>query len=98
MEARGESCDETHALRLERILRTERMQLVRWCWYLTGNLSVAEDLAQETCAAAWRNAKRPEYSEEYGPWLAGIPRNTCRTWRRSQRREVSHAFQPAASE
>lgn len=98
MEARGEPCDEMHALRLERALRAERPRLVRWCWYLTGNLAVAEDLAQETCAAAWRTARRPEHAEDYGAWLAGIARNICRSWRRSQRREVPQAFQFAASE
>jgi RNA polymerase sigma factor (sigma-70 family) len=82
--------DETHALRLEGALRSERARLVRWCAYLTGNLGVAEDLAQETCAAAWRSAGRPERAEEYGAWLAGIARNICRSWRRSQLRESSH--------
>lgn len=81
--------DETHALRLEGALRSERTRLVRWCAYLTGNLAVAEDLAQETCAAAWRSAGRPERAEEYGAWLAGIARNICRSWRRSQLRESS---------
>ena len=81
--------DETHALRLEGALRSERARLVRWCAYLTGNLAVAEDLAQETCAAAWRSAGRPERAEEYGAWLAGIARNICRSWRRSQLRESS---------
>jgi RNA polymerase sigma-70 factor (ECF subfamily) len=76
--------DETHALRLEGALRSERARLVRWCAYLTGNLAVAEDLAQETCAAAWRSAGRPERAEDYGAWLAGIARNICRSWRRSQ--------------
>lgn len=98
MEARTEQCDEAHALRLERALRTERARLVHWCGYLTGNLAVAEDLAQETCTAAWRNAKRPEHAEEYGAWLAGIARNICRSWRRNQRREVPQAFRPPASE
>jgi RNA polymerase sigma-70 factor (ECF subfamily) len=81
--------DETHALRLEGALRSERGRLVRWCAYLTGNSSIAEDLAQETCAAAWRSARGPERAEEYGAWLAGIARNICRSWRRSQLRETS---------
>jgi RNA polymerase sigma-70 factor (ECF subfamily) len=90
--------DETHALRLEGALRSEREQLVRWCAYLTGNLAVAEDLAQETCAAAWRSAGRPERAEEYGAWLAGIARNICRSWRRSQLRESSHVASVAPDE
>ncbi|HEY7022279.1 MAG TPA: RNA polymerase sigma factor [Ktedonobacterales bacterium] len=90
--------DETHALRLEGALRSERARLVRWCAYLTGNPAVAEDLAQETCAAAWRSAGRPERAEEYGAWLAGIARNICRSWRRRQLREVSRIASVAPDE
>ena len=90
--------DETHALRLEGALCSERARLVRWCAYLTGNLAVAEDLAQETCAAAWRSAGRPERAEEYGAWLAGIARNICRSWRRSQLRESSRVAFTAPDE
>ncbi|HEV2236380.1 MAG TPA: RNA polymerase sigma factor [Ktedonobacterales bacterium] len=82
--------DETHAFWLEHTLRTERARLVRWCAYLTGNHAIAEDLAQETCAAAWRTTGRPERAEDYGAWLAGIARNVCRSWRRSQRRAALH--------
>jgi RNA polymerase sigma factor (sigma-70 family) len=91
MVARGAIHDETHAYRLESALGVERARLVRWCAYLTGNSTIAEDLAQETCAAAWRSARGPERAEEYGAWLAGIARNICRSWRRSQQREASHA-------
>jgi RNA polymerase sigma-70 factor (ECF subfamily) len=94
MVAQGAVHDETHALRLESALRAERGRLVRWCAYLTGNSTVAEDLAQETCAAAWRSAGRPERAEEYGAWLAGIARNICRSWRRNQLREASRASWP----
>jgi RNA polymerase sigma-70 factor (ECF subfamily) len=90
--------DETHALRLEGALHSERARLVRWCAYLTGNLGVAEDLAQETCAAAWRSAGRPERAEEYGAWLAGIARNICRSWRRRQLRESSRVAFTAPDE
>jgi RNA polymerase sigma factor (sigma-70 family) len=91
MAASGGNCDETHALRLDGALRAERARLVRWCAHLTGDLSAAEDLAQETCVAAWRGSRRPDRSEDYGAWLAGIARNICRSWRRSQRREVRRA-------
>ncbi len=84
--------DETHAQWLEGALRAERARLVNWCAYLTGNFAVAEDLAQETYVAAWRSVRRPERVEEYGAWLAGIARNICRSWRRSQLREASYAL------
>jgi RNA polymerase sigma-70 factor (ECF subfamily) len=98
MEARGDMRDVQHALRLDGALRADRARLVRWCAYLTGNPSVAEDLAQETCAAAWRSAGRPERADQYGAWLAGIARNICRSWRRSQRREAPLVFPTAQGE
>jgi RNA polymerase sigma-70 factor (ECF subfamily) len=91
MQAQRAIHNEAHALRLEDTLRAERGRLVRWCAYLTGNSAIAEDLAQETCAAAWRSARGPERAEEYGAWLAGIARNICRSWRRSQQREAPYA-------
>ena len=91
MQAQSAIHNEAHALRLEDTLRAERGRLVRWCAYLTGNSTIAEDLAQETCAAAWRSARGPERTEEYGAWLAGIARNICRSWRRSQLREAPYA-------
>jgi RNA polymerase sigma-70 factor (ECF subfamily) len=90
--------DETHASRLESALRVERVRLVRWCAYLTGDLAVAEDLVQETSAAAWRSSGRPDRAEEYGAWLAGIARNICRSWRRSKQREMSCASWPSVGQ
>jgi RNA polymerase sigma-70 factor (ECF subfamily) len=98
MQAQSAIHNEAHALRLEDTLRAERGRLVRWCAYLTGNSTIAEDLAQETCAAAWRSARGPERAEEYGAWLAGIARNICRSWRRSQFREAPYAPWPTVGE
>jgi RNA polymerase sigma-70 factor (ECF subfamily) len=97
-EIRDEIRDEIHAQRLEGALRAERARLVRWCAYLTGNPTIAEDLAQETCAVAWRSAGRPARADEYGAWLAGIARNICRSWRRRQRREAPQFLSTAHGE
>ena len=38
----------------EDLFGDEYPRLVRFCAYLTGNVDVAEDLAQETLLEAWR--------------------------------------------
>jgi RNA polymerase sigma-70 factor (ECF subfamily) len=68
-------------------MRAQRANLLRWCISLVGDSDVAEDLVQETLAAAWRSQRRPSRAEEYPAWLAGIARNVSRSWKRWQRRE-----------
>ena len=72
---------------LAQAMRAQRANLLCWCIYLVGNLDIAEDLVQETLAAAWRSKRRPAHAEEYPAWLAGIARNVCWSWKRRQRRE-----------
>ncbi len=90
--------DTTYAIALEDTLRAERGRLVRWCAYLSGSADAAEDLVQETCAAAWRSARRPDHVEELPAWLAGIARNICLSWRRRQQRETAHHARLSASQ
>jgi RNA polymerase sigma-70 factor (ECF subfamily) len=90
VEVRETMYDGSHAAALESVLRVERGRLVRWCAYLTGNVDVAEDLTQETLSAAWRSTRRPEHPDQFAAWLAGIARNICHSWRRSQQRELAH--------
>src|SRR3712207_5088723 len=70
----------------------ERHQLMRLCAWLTGDVDVAEDLAQETLLEAWRNAHKLRDPSGHAPWLAAIARHVCLRWRRRQarglRREV----------
>ena len=89
MEVRAANQWDHDSAALVRTLHAERPRLVRWCARLTGNLDIAEDLAQETLSAAWRSTRRPPRAEEYPAWLAGIARNMCRSWRRSQQREAA---------
>ena len=72
---------------LAQAMRAQRANLLRWCIYLVGDSNIAEDLVQETLAAAWRSQRRPTHAEEYPAWLAGIARNVCWSWKRRQRRE-----------
>jgi RNA polymerase sigma factor (sigma-70 family) len=72
---------------LAHAMRAQRANLLRWCIYLVGDPDIAEDLVQETLAAAWRSKRQPAHVEEYPAWLAGIARNVCWSWKRRQRRE-----------
>lgn len=78
------------ALAIEQLLAEARADLLRWCHTLVGDRDSAEDLVQETLTIAWRSTNRPNRESELRAWLAGVARNVCLTWLRSQRRELVH--------
>src|SRR5579862_4197787 len=58
----------------------------------TGNLSLSEDVAQETFVAAWKQLNQLHEPEKLGAWLGGIARNITRnTLRRLGRDPVQNA-------
>ncbi|MDQ3328988.1 MAG: RNA polymerase sigma factor [Chloroflexota bacterium] len=73
---------------LEVPLPFERARLVRLCAHLTGDQHIAEDLAQEALLIVWRSAHSLRDPDKRPQWLAGIARNVCRNWARSQGREL----------
>jgi RNA polymerase sigma factor (sigma-70 family) len=77
-------------------LPTSRARLVRLCARLTGNRDVAEDLAQETLLAAWRQRHTLRDQERFSHWLSGIARNVCLSWARARRRDLAHAVEQCA--
>lgn len=80
-------------------LASERARLVRLCARLSGDASVAEDLAQEALLTSWRLRDRlaePDDAEGRARWLAAIARNVCLRWRRDQGRERAHVATPTA--
>lgn len=85
---------------IEHALLAERQRLVRFCAHLTGNGDAAEDLAQETLLAAWRQIDDSQEIRDHQRWLAGIARNKCRHWSRQRRyeseRRVWHAKDDSA--
>jgi RNA polymerase sigma-70 factor (ECF subfamily) len=81
---------ETESIDTETALSLHRATLVRLCAYLTGNPDIAEDLAQETLYAAWQHADTLRDQSRYPQWLAGIARNICRRWVRSNNRDQAH--------
>jgi RNA polymerase sigma factor (sigma-70 family) len=68
---------------------TERTWLVRLCTRFTGDVDVAEDLAQETLLEAWQHAHELCAPEARTAWLAGIARNRCLRWARRRRRDIA---------
>lgn len=80
---------------LEEALASERVRLVGLCAALTGNIDVAEDLAQEVLLEAWRSIERLRDVELFSHWLSGIARNVCLRWHRKQGRHLAHVVQQA---
>jgi RNA polymerase sigma-70 factor (ECF subfamily) len=61
---------------------SHRRALVRLCATISGDASMAEDLAQETLLEAWRIGDRLTDADGLDRWLAAIARNVCRRWAR----------------
>lgn len=76
----------------ETALAGERPRLVRLCAWLTGSGEAAEDLAQETLAAAWRSREQLACLDKLQPWTSAIARNICLNWSRGHRRERSYVI------
>jgi RNA polymerase sigma factor (sigma-70 family) len=68
----------------------ERRRVTRLCAVLSGEPSVAEDLAQETLLEAWRIRDRLVDPSGQGRWLDAIARNVCRRHRRLRGRVRGH--------
>lgn len=76
----------------------ERDRLVRFCYHLIGDASVAEDLAQETLICAWQQRQQLRDPDRRDAWLKAIARNRCRRWLRDQTSAQLHRPLPRASE
>jgi RNA polymerase sigma-70 factor (ECF subfamily) len=67
-------------------------RLLRQLRHLTGDLTVAEELAQETFAQAMASRARFEPDRSLDAWLAGIALNMARKhWRSRQSAQKAHA-------
>lgn len=74
-------------------LRQEHAWLIQLCRQITGDADSAEDLAQETLLAAWRQRQQLRDPARRRQWLAAIARNLCRRWLR--RRAATRTLLPA---
>ncbi len=68
----------------------ERLRLIGLCARISGNLDVAEDLAQETLFLAWRQMQNLRDTEKRSQWISGIARNVCLRWLRTHERDLLH--------
>src|SRR5215472_8357154 len=82
---------------LEAQLAAERTRLIGLCARLSGDATVAEDLAQETLAEAWRLLAKLRQPEGLASWLNAIARNICLRWARERGRNLAHTLPPTAS-
>jgi RNA polymerase sigma factor (sigma-70 family) len=79
-------------------LAAERPRLVSLCSRLSGNVGMAEDLAQETLAEAWRLLAKLRQPEGLSAWLNAIARNICLRWGREHEYDSSHTVRPVAAD
>ena len=79
-----------HQDQFEIVLTDERARLVRLCAWFSGSSEAAEDLAQETLIAAWKNRDQLISLEKLKPWTTAIARHVCLNWSRQHHREQSH--------
>jgi RNA polymerase sigma factor (sigma-70 family) len=63
------------------LLLQHQAQLIGWCARLSGDLSAAEDLAQDTMIQAWHIRHKLTDSSGLKPWLYSIARFMCLRWR-----------------
>ena len=61
------------------------------CFETTGDVSAAQDLAQEVFLRAYAKLRSLRKRERFGPWTASIARFVCREWRRARKRD-RHEF------
>lgn len=83
---------------IEALLAAERPRLVSLCARLSGDASMAEDLAQETLTEAWRLLGRLRQLEGLSSWLSAIARNICLRWARKRGRDLAQIARLAPSD
>jgi RNA polymerase sigma factor (sigma-70 family) len=79
-------------------LAAERPRLVSLCARLSGDVGVAEDLAQETLAEGWRLLAKLRRPEGLSAWLSAIARNICLRWGRERRHDSAHTIRLVATD
>jgi RNA polymerase sigma factor (sigma-70 family) len=70
----------------------ERQRLYRFCYRLTGDSEIAEDITQEALLEAWRQGEHLQKPAHWRSWLHGIAKNMYLRWRRSHAREMARRF------
>jgi len=63
--------------------------MVALAYSVLADIHLAEDAAQQSFVIACCDLQRLKSKEKFGPWLAGICRNTARSMRRRQAKETT---------
>ena len=62
------------------------------CYDTTGNLTDAQDLAQEVFLRAYSKLDTLRDGDRFGAWLVGIARHVCRDWIRNRSRKKTRTL------
>lgn len=74
-----------------RLVSRHQRMIHALAYRMTGSLAEAEDLAQETFIAAWKQLGNFRGEASFSSWLYRIAVNRCLNWRaRATRRDVAH--------
>jgi len=69
---------------LEELFRRHRAQVVAWCYRLTGDRTLAPDLAQDVFVKAYSSLDTFRSDSKFTTWLYVIARNRCRDEHRAR--------------
>jgi RNA polymerase sigma factor (sigma-70 family) len=73
----------------EKIVERYQSAVSGMAYSVTGDLTLSEDLAQETFVIAWRKLGDLQKRESLAPWLCGIARNLARSWMRTHAKNAT---------
>ena len=90
---------DTHREWLDGVITRWEKPLLRLCFVILGDASLAQDAVQETFFKAWKNRGRFRGDASEKTWLTRIAVNTCRdlnksAWRRHTDRSVTPDLLP----
>src|SRR6185369_15076012 len=75
----------------ESLIKDYQRMIHSLCYRMTGSMTEAEDLAQETFIRAFQELKGFRAEARFSSWLYRIAMNLCLNWRKSdQRRHALH--------
>lgn len=76
------------------LVRRYQRMIYALTYRMSGSLSEAEDLAQETFLRAWQHLDSFQGEAKFSTWLCRIAMNACLNWRRreSRRNEVQQTW------
>ncbi len=74
------ACLEGDEFAFKKLLDKYLRPIYGFLYYLTGDATQIEDLAQETFVKAWKNLSKFDQSKNFKTWLFAIAKNTALDW------------------